>query len=64
MDTAAGPNLGKGGSIAPRATTVEAGSFWTRPAGTMVCTKCGTIGVDARPNWQERAGTGCVAVPG
>ena len=25
---------------------------------------CGTIGVDARPNWKERAGTGCVAVPG
>jgi hypothetical protein len=20
----------------------------------MVCTKCGTIGADARPNWQER----------
>jgi hypothetical protein len=21
----------------------------------MVCTKCGTIGADARPNWQERS---------
>jgi hypothetical protein len=21
----------------------------------MVCTKCGTIGADVRPNWQERA---------
>ena len=21
----------------------------------MVCTKCGTIGADARPNWKERA---------
>jgi hypothetical protein len=20
----------------------------------MVCTKCGTIGVDVRPNWQEK----------
>jgi hypothetical protein len=20
----------------------------------MVCTKCGTIGADVRPNWQER----------
>jgi hypothetical protein len=31
---------------------------------TWVCTKCGTIGADARPNWEERAGTGCVAAPG
>jgi ribosomal protein S27AE len=23
----------------------------------MVCTKCGTIGADARPNWKERATT-------
>ena len=29
----------------------------------MVCTKCGTIGADALPNW-EGAGTGCVAAPG
>ena len=23
----------------------------------MVCTKCGTIGADARPNWKERVTT-------
>ena len=23
----------------------------------MVCTKCGTIGADARPNWKEQATT-------
>jgi len=22
----------------------------------MVCTSCGTVGADVRPNWQERAG--------
>ena len=26
-------------------------SFWP----CMVCTKCGTIGAGARPNWEERA---------
>jgi hypothetical protein len=24
----------------------------------MVCTKCGTIGADVRPNWRERRGRG------
>jgi hypothetical protein len=29
-----------------------------------VCTKCGTIGADVRPNWQERTETSLERFPG